>query len=123
MSDQDFLKEMLQNAIKDYDLAALEHHCHTIPKSGELDGKILQEFLDLSVRVNFVEAVDYLIEHNIVLKNLQDTIVQYLFVKSMEHSGYDALKCLTRHFPYLRKSKEFIKSQVEVAIKSADSEW
>ena len=41
LSDQEFLKEMLQNAIKDYDLAALEHHCYTIPKSGELDGKIL----------------------------------------------------------------------------------
>ena len=122
LSDQDFLKEMLQNAIKDYDLAALEHHCHTIPKSGELDGKILQELLDLSVSVNFVEAVDFLIEHFIVLKNLQDTIVQYLFVKSMEHSGYYALKCLTRHFPYLRKSKEFIKCQVEVAIKAADSD-
>ena len=122
LSDQEFLKEMLQNAIKDYDLAALEHHCYTIKKSGEIDGKILQELLDLSVSINFVDAIDFLMDHFIVLKSLKDTIVQYLFVKSMEHSGYDALKRLTKHFPCLSKSNGFIRSQVEVAIKAADSD-
>ena len=122
LSDQEFLKEMLQSAIKDYDLTSLEQHCSTIPRSDELDGKILQELLDLSVSINFVEAIDFLMDHFIVLKNLKDTIVQYLFVKSMEHPGYDALKCLTRHFPCLSKSNEFIKSQVEVTVKAADSD-
>ena len=100
VSDQQFFKLSIQNAIKNQNLNLMNHLHQTIPGTDQVEEEFLRMLLKDAISSNFAEAIDFIMEQYPQLKNINEVYANELFMAWKKNPKSDTLQCLKNHYRY-----------------------
>ena len=102
ISDLNFIKESFKSAIAQRDVGVMKYCQNTIPESSKLDLTSLQDLLQYAVDKNFGLGIDFLVGNYTLLKELNESYVDYLAKKALEHHKIDSIQHLAKCYSSLQ---------------------